>query len=351
MTRLSVIVPVYNVASYLDECLSSLEAQDCHDFEAVCVDDGSTDASADILAAWYRTHEWVRVVSKANGGLSSARNAGLAVAQGDYVCFLDSDDRYVPNACSKIIESLDQSGADALVFGGFALPRDASTPWMDKTLSPTPATYEGLCEELLFRPDTRPFVWRNAFCRDFLLREGLSFNEDIAYGEDQVFQFAAYARSRKTEVIPDRLYEYRVTRSGSLMSDVRRSACSMLLEHVNIVRIVLDDYAALGIVDSYARPFLSWVCSFIVDDALSLPHEECARVLDALGEVLRSHWDEDDVMACGLSSPEANALSVVMAHANLTRLSQLRLSAALHKELYGRLSTLRMILGRDRGLV
>lgn len=351
MTRLSVIVPVYNVERYLDECLRSLEQQECSDFEAVCVDDGSTDSSPEILADWYRENDWIRVVSKANGGLSSARNAGLSVARGTYVCFLDSDDRFLPDACGAIIDNLDRSGADALVFGGYSLPRSATSPWLEKNLAPTPATYDGVCEELLFRPDTRPFVWRNAFRRDFLIKEGLAFDEGIGYGEDQVFQFAAYARSRKTEVIPDRLYEYRVTRSGSLMSDVRKSACSMLMEHVNILRLVLDDYSSLGILDTYRRALLSWACSFILVDALALRHDECARVLCALGEVLRRHWDEGEIRSCRLATPESNALGAAMAGGDLSSLAQLKLSTSLHKHLYGRLSTLRMLLGVDGGLV
>ena len=351
MTRLSVIVPVYNVEAYLGECLQSLSDQDCHDFEAICVDDGSTDSSAEILADWYRKCDWIRVVSKSNGGLSSARNAGLAAARGAYVCFLDSDDRFLPDACGKVIGHLDRSDADALVFGGYALPRDASSPWLEKTLSPTAASYDGVCEELLFRPDTRPFVWRNAFRRDFLQREGLVFDEGIGYGEDQVFQFAAYARAHKTEVVQDRLYEYRVTRSGSLMNDVRKSACSMLVEHVSILRFVLSDYESLGIVDAFTRPLLSWTCSFIVDDALSLSHEECVKVMAALGEVLRCHFDDEAILGCGLAAPEAKALKVAVSGGHISSFAQLGLSSSLHKHLYGRLSTLRMLLGRDGGLV
>ena len=109
--KLSIIVPVYNVAPYLDKCIESILAQSVSDFEIILVDDGSTDASAEICDRWAQNHPCITVVHKENGGLSDARNAGLAIAQGEYVGFVDSDDYICPDMYQKLIMLAEEHNA------------------------------------------------------------------------------------------------------------------------------------------------------------------------------------------------------------------------------------------------
>ena len=102
---ISVIVPVYNVAHCLDACMESLQAQTLEDIEIICVNDGSTDGSCLVLEAWAARDARICVVDKQNGGLSSARNAGIHAARSPYVCFLDSDDRFHARACEEMVRS------------------------------------------------------------------------------------------------------------------------------------------------------------------------------------------------------------------------------------------------------
>ena len=88
----SIIIPVYNVERYLRDCLNSVLGQTCHEWEAICVNDGSTDGSKFILEEYAAEDPRIKVITKNNGGLSSARNVGLERAEGDYILFLDSDD-------------------------------------------------------------------------------------------------------------------------------------------------------------------------------------------------------------------------------------------------------------------
>ena len=90
--KISIIVPVYNVEKYLKQCLDSVVNQTLKDIEIICVNDGSTDNSLDILNEFSNKDNRVKIINKTNGGLSSARNAGMAVAQGEFIGFLDSDD-------------------------------------------------------------------------------------------------------------------------------------------------------------------------------------------------------------------------------------------------------------------
>lgn len=98
----SIIIPVYNVESYLTRCLDSVFAQTFKDFEVITVNDGSIDKSADILNQYALTHSNMLVINKENGGLSSARNVGIAHCNGEYISFIDSDD-FVED---KMIETL-----------------------------------------------------------------------------------------------------------------------------------------------------------------------------------------------------------------------------------------------------
>lgn len=122
--KVSVVIPVYNVERYLARCLDSVLAAAerlvaaGHEAEVICVDDGSTDGSAGVLA---RYADRVRIVTKGNGGLGSARNAGLAVLTGDYVTFVDSDDFVPPNALSRFAEVASASGAALVVSMSFAI--------------------------------------------------------------------------------------------------------------------------------------------------------------------------------------------------------------------------------------
>ena len=94
--KISIIIPVYNVEKYLRECLDSILAQSYKDFEIILADDGSTDSSGNICDEYSMKYENIKVLHKNNNGLSSARNAGLDIAQGEYILFIDSDDVVSP---------------------------------------------------------------------------------------------------------------------------------------------------------------------------------------------------------------------------------------------------------------
>lgn len=313
MPRLSVVVPVYNVEDYLDDCLLSLDAQESHDFEAICVNDGSTDSSRSILERWAHTKSWLKVVDKENGGLSSARNAGIRAATGDYVCFLDSDDRLMPNACGRIIDAFLATDPDVLVYGGYALPREDTWKWLEHVLSPDDMVYEGFSRELVFGEKTRPFVWRTAARRGFLLGDAgapVLFDEGVRYGEDLIFQFRAYALARKAASIHDRLYEYRVNRAGSLMFEARREDTDLLQANVEILRHVLRDCAELDLLEKCREPMLAWAVRFIAHDALMADSDRSAAILDQMADALRPYWSLSDVREANLEPPVSQTLEI-----------------------------------------
>ena len=120
MIKLSIIVPIYNVAPYLPKCVDSLIAQDYEDYEVILVDDGSTDESGKICDEISESISDERLVIKVlhqkNGGLSAARNAGLKMARGEYVCFVDSDDYWELNVLGGLMAQVERDNLDVLRF-------------------------------------------------------------------------------------------------------------------------------------------------------------------------------------------------------------------------------------------
>lgn len=117
MKLVSIIVPVYNVETYLKECLESIIFQDYKNIEVIAVNDGSTDSSGEILQKYATIDNRIKVFHKSNGGLASARNYGLAQASGEYILFVDSDDLIAPNSLSTLIEIASIHDADIISFG------------------------------------------------------------------------------------------------------------------------------------------------------------------------------------------------------------------------------------------
>ena len=114
--KLSIIVPIYNVAPYLRKCVDSLLAQDILDYEIILVDDGSPDECPRICDAYAEKHSNIHVIHQENAGLSAARNTGVAKAQGDYIWFVDSDDYVEPNVLGVLMEQIERDKLDVLRF-------------------------------------------------------------------------------------------------------------------------------------------------------------------------------------------------------------------------------------------
>lgn len=117
MSKVSIIVPVYNVENYLSRCLNSLINQTLKDIEIICVNDGSTDGSSAILEEFAQKDSRIRIVNKENGGLSSARNEGLKYVTSDYVGFVDSDDWIEPDTYESALSAVQKTNADIVCWG------------------------------------------------------------------------------------------------------------------------------------------------------------------------------------------------------------------------------------------
>lgn len=179
--KLSVVVPVYNVEKYLPECLDSLINQTYKNIQIICVNDGSTDNSLEVLNRYKEKDNRIIVVDKQNGGVSSARNAGIESSNGDYITFIDADDYVDLDAYKNCVNIINRNNADMLAFGFISEPSHESyTPFVTDKL------YDPLgCLENEF--DTYCSVCYKVIRRSILVDENIRFFEDVSYGEDDLF--------------------------------------------------------------------------------------------------------------------------------------------------------------------
>ncbi|MBY4796985.1 glycosyltransferase [Collinsella sp. AGMB00827] len=290
MPTVSIIVPVYNVERYLPMCLDSIRAQRFQDIEIVCVNDGSRDRSRLILELYRKVDPRVKIVDKENGGLSSARNAGMRAATGDIICFVDSDDLIVPTFAGRIVEAFAEAEADVVTFGGEAIPVSTSDAWLEQTLSPRDKVYAKFTPDIFFDEACEPFVWRTALRRSFLEKSGIRFDEDLRFGEDKLFHYALYPRSSKTVFIHDKLYLYRVSRAGSLMASRRDDRLMKLYDHVRIVEKISQDWYEAGFIKRYGSELLELMSEFVLIDIMRAPVGDRTILANYLDAVWRTYF-------------------------------------------------------------
>ena len=132
---LSIIVPVYNVEKYLDQCMISLLKQTLTNIEIILVDDGSPDNCGIICDKYAETDSRIKVIHKKNGGLSDARNAGLDIATGQYICFIDSDDYIEKDMLKDMYDNIVRTGADITICNYCAVDNEGHKQWESENIS------------------------------------------------------------------------------------------------------------------------------------------------------------------------------------------------------------------------
>ena len=235
--RLSIIIPVYNVEEYLDRCLSSVLDQEFTSYEVILVDDGSKDSSPLICDRYSATDPRFRTLHKPNGGVSSARNAGLELAKGEYVMFLDSDDALLPYALDDMMDVV--AGEDMVVAGYAAFmggvpvkvvrPRD--------TVSYKTTEYAQFFQDNVRRNcEMLDAPWSKLFKRKAI--GATRFNESLSYAENKLFVFSIMAKCSSIKTFAGDVYAYYM-RPGSLGSDISSD------KHLQQLYVFLPLYASV----------------------------------------------------------------------------------------------------------
>lgn len=210
----SVIIPVFNTKPYLQQCLDSLIDQTLEEIEIICVDNGSTDGSYEFLQEYTTRHTNITVLRHAKGRQGDARNAGMEVARGEFIGFVDSDDFVAPVMFQKMVKAAQTNHADVAVcnFKLYYEDKDSTPQVLPDYLLASGDPFSILERPKLLRNLT---IWNKLFSRKFLEQHSIRFPEG-AFHEDQFFVIAAFLLARRVVSVPEALYFYRRERPGSV---------------------------------------------------------------------------------------------------------------------------------------
>lgn len=220
---LSFVIPVYNVESYLPQCLDSILSQITDECELILVDDGSKDTSGEICDRYRENHPNIKVIHKPNGGLASARNAGMDAAEGDYLAFVDSDDYIEAGAVSGLLRWIDTEPADVCFLELTKVYPDGTSESMgeglDRSLIRGQAP-EQVLSFLAARPKFPGSACGKLFRRSFLEKNGFRFPDDRRLSEDLIYSLNVYMKAESFDYLDFPYYCYRQSREGSITHTV-----------------------------------------------------------------------------------------------------------------------------------
>lgn len=205
MDLISVIVPIYKVEEYLDRCVRSIAEQTYSDLEIILVDDGSPDGCPAICNAWAEKDARIKVIHKENAGLSDARNAGMAIATGKYVAFIDSDDSIEPDFIQKLYGAITEYNADVAECAVLYVDESGNTL---RERNSAPMTEMGKIEalrRLVLEEGVYQTVWNKLYRREVVADIPFAVGK---YHEDEFWTYQVFDRIEKLAVVHDSLYNY-----------------------------------------------------------------------------------------------------------------------------------------------
>lgn len=250
MALISVIVPAYNVEKYLGECLDSLCSQTFTDMEIICVNDGSTDSTLDILKKYESKDDRIKVISQENRGVSGARNAAMDHITGKYTYFMDSDDVLNSEALEEMYNIAEEKSLEMLIFKiinfddetGEKQPTNYyDMAYLKEAVGEDIFNYEDLPEDMIFRIAVTPAskFYRSTLLEDIRFPTGLIF-------EDNAFFIETFIKSKRNYFYDKYLSNKRV-REGSITHTPNES----FMDFISISEILIDITKKLGLYDAY----------------------------------------------------------------------------------------------------
>jgi len=327
--QISLITPVFNGEAHLRRCVESIvTAAEGYCVELILVDDGSTDGTPEVALALAEEHDWIRYLRQPNGGPSSARNAGLELARGKYVGFVDSDDCVMPSYVSTLVETCADS-PEIIVFGyERRLLRDAVT-----VHAPKPSVHVDESDRLLSNVSGDRelfwFPWTKLFRAD-VIRE-IRFNESLRLGEDTIFNLQTVAKASVIVRIPQVLYSHTET-AGSLSSPTYKKRLMENMDEHFSARLRVHEQLGQDIVGpvrmDVCKYYLGHIVPWLLSNAMRMRKQEqiaeLSRVRASTLVTTCFEWNENIGGSRGLS------LMLYLLRFRMLRLLRWLLSARLN---------------------
>ena len=241
MYKLSVIIPVYNVENYLNECLDSVINQTLEDMEIICIDDGSTDNSPYILKEYQKKDSRIKIITKENGGQATARNLGIKEVQGEYITFVDSDDFIEPTMFEKLYTKSKDNNLD-IAMCKIATYDNQTEEIKNNVWYYMLGVFRDFEKDIFNHKDTKEFTCHiavtpyNKIYKTTLLKENnILFPEGLIF-EDEKFFYDTYLRAKRVSIVDEFLYYYRINRKGSTVDTIKDNDFSDIVPISKLIR-------------------------------------------------------------------------------------------------------------------
>ncbi|KFI49652.1 glycosyltransferase family 2 protein [Bifidobacterium biavatii] len=232
--RFSIIMPIYNVEQYLEECVNSVLSQDFIDYELILVDDGSPDGCPVICDRYAKQDKRIRVVHQRNGGLSDARNTGLSMCKGEYVVFIDSDDAMCNGVLSHVNKAIESNGRPQIVVGeivywhdGKEKKADHQSCWSNQDGRSFLEVLQEYAKQDVYLPWK---AYQSVYRKDFLQSNSLEYKKGLIGAEDCDFFLQLAPRVSSFRFVDFPLVKYRIMREGSVITSPSYCAVKGQLE-------------------------------------------------------------------------------------------------------------------------
>lgn len=244
----SVIVPVYNTAFYLTQCLDSIVNQSFKNIEIICINDGSTDESPDVLHNFAGRDKRIKIINQENKGLAVSRNVGIEAAQGKYITFVDSDDRLSPEALELMVNAAENNPVDFVIADAQAFadtPEDAARTEEIVNWLKTTQHEEGIHFIGRGMPIT---CWSQLLKTETLHKYNIRFpNEKLAF-EDEYWRYAHRIHCKTYYYLPQKLYQYRI-RGSSITGSQKKTARP--LDIIRIHELIVEELQKYGRLEEF----------------------------------------------------------------------------------------------------
>lgn len=223
--QISIIVPVYNIESYLPRCISSIMEQSYTNYELILIDDGSSDKSAKICDEYAAIDNRIQAVHQSNQGVSEARNHGIRLSRGKYICFIDGDDYIEKTMLESLLSGFD-SEVELTICGFQCEYEDGSLIYSSKFANNfilnTEFAIRSLFEDKLYR--YQGYIWNKLFILDTIKEFEITFNPHIYYNEDRLFCFE-YIKQSKMIYFSTTIQYHHIFSDTSAMSSIKKDGC------------------------------------------------------------------------------------------------------------------------------
>ena len=301
----SIIIPAYQAESYLDDCVNSVLSQSHKALEVVIVDDGSTDKTPGICEALQAADSRVRVIHQKNGGLSAARNSGLAAAAGEYVLFLDADDFWDDeDALARLVERAGRTDPDVLSFSykKYFESTEEKVPYFTE-LPPMPESLTGKNAQADYLTQNGLYIASacNKMIRRTLLDSPDMQFEQGVFSEDIVWCLKLLLKAESLDFICENFYCYR-QREGSISHTIDDKKCKDLCDNILKCADLLEN-ADADVKNAAERYTAYQLGTFFKNQALAEhPQKECVQKLKHLRRLLKHHGNSRKLQVLDLST-------------------------------------------------